>query len=356
MNVLGDRSRIQLVSEDTFQSGGSTFNRTFFRNAAYRCGRTGNFTFVVIERSDTVRQTRPLWVRLHGGGTGYYDASGRYHGVESFNDEESASQLTGYAADAIEGARFADNVLGRRLAEGYRLLIPSMCDHDLYAGTGQAYPNNSHGDAVEGLSATTAALHFMITRRNGDGSVSWPTSLVFFHGSSAGSAGAWNVGSSLARAGIRINGALLDSYVITRRSRELVAVGCSPVNNEDPEFVLADLEEKIGPTVTDESLFIESSLPPPFPIYDLEGDQDPFCCGHIPAVAPARQLGYTSNCAWLHGRLIDGMTSLGPTVRAEVVPGRGHVIAGEVGPHQEHLETWLRAILATEPDPPVFPP
>lgn len=62
-----------------------------------------------------------------------------------------------------------DNVIGHRIADGYRFLMPSMCDHDLYAGMGNEYPNNPNwpdGDRVEGLLATMAAINFT-ARGNG---------------------------------------------------------------------------------------------------------------------------------------------------------------------------------------------
>jgi len=38
-----------------------------------------------------------------------------------------------------------------------------------------------------------------------------------------------------------------------------------------------------------------------------------------------------------------------------LVPGMGHVIASEPGPHQDAIESWLGGILAGSPAPPVFP-
>jgi hypothetical protein len=357
MPVLGAVEAIAQVSQDALAAAGRRWTRTLFRNEAYRCGRTGSFTFLLIEREDLSATNAPLWVHLHGGSVGYYDDAQRYHGPEHLNDEESRDTLTGHVSEAVDGEVLRDNAIGRRLADGHRLLVVSMCDHDLYAGAGQVYPNNPHwpdGDRVEGLLATTAAIKYVATTSR-DGTHRWPTSRIYLHGSSAGSVGSWNVGLALSRVGVRINGALLDSYVITSRAGALLASRCSPVNNNDPTFDRPSLEAKVGPFLADPALYLENNLPPPFPVLDLEGDMDEWCCGPSPLLPEAAAVGATNNCRWLHEDVTRRMDGLGPTVQSILVPGYGHVIADDPGAHQALVEAWYQATLA-QAVAPSFPP
>ena len=61
-------------------AGTSTVNGwkfDYFRNTAYPCSISGYQTFVIgtkVGSSDTV--ARPLWVRMHGGGVGYFHENG----------------------------------------------------------------------------------------------------------------------------------------------------------------------------------------------------------------------------------------------------------------------------------------
>ena len=78
-----------------------------------------------------------------------------------------------------------DSTLTRRIQEGYRVLLVSMCDHDNYAGRGAPYPNNPNPNGgerqVNGLQATMAAMDYTVAN--------YPTTHVFAHGTSAGSLG-----------------------------------------------------------------------------------------------------------------------------------------------------------------------
>ena len=73
--------------------------------------------------------------------------------------------------------------------------MPSLCDHDAYAGMGTPYPNNpnygSQGDTMDGLLATMAAVDFTA---NGSTTLpGYPTEHIFVQGGSAGSLGAYHV-------------------------------------------------------------------------------------------------------------------------------------------------------------------
>lgn len=361
-----DRAQIELLQEDVVTAGGIRLRRQFYRNRGYRCGRTGHFTFVLFEREEAAGASAPLWVYLHGGGVGYYDALHVYHGGESHNDEEDRDTLTSYVARAYTGAMVAKPVVvPRRLAEGYRLLVPSMCDHDLYAGLGNPYPNNPHwaqegGDHVDGLLATLSAIHFT-AKGNGLTGVQalapHPTTLVFLHGGSAGSAGSYHVSAVMARMGMPPNGAILDSYLVNPLEEILLGHGCTPTN-DDPQFSLAEVNAKIGVLITRPDLRVDANFTGPYavPMFDVVGANDPFCCGNIAPVAEATAAGQTNNCAWVHASFAQAAAASGDgRLVSMVVAGQGHVITHDEGPHQAAIETWLRGILDRKPIPPAFP-
>ena len=68
-----DTSQIELVSTVT-QDG---YRIQFFRNLAYGCSISGDQTFIIATPvGQSATSTRPLWVKMHGGGVGYFDPSG----------------------------------------------------------------------------------------------------------------------------------------------------------------------------------------------------------------------------------------------------------------------------------------
>jgi hypothetical protein len=371
--VSTDRSKIALVEVDSLVADGQTYRREFYRNTAYRCGRSGFFTFVIIEKSGAHSQEAPLWAFLHGGGVGYYDRSQTYHGGEGHNDEESKDDLTshilpGFDVTPQNGSVVYSSkpvVVPRRLAQGYRLLLPSMCDHDLYGGLGNVYPNDPHwaaqgGDRVEGLQATLSAILFTAKGNGLQGAsrlAPHPTSYVFLHGGSAGSAGTYHVSAAMARLGMKPNGAILDSYLVNTREEVLMGHGCTPTN-QDPEFSIDSAKEKIGKFLSDPTLYVEATVSGAFafPMFDVVGSNDPYCCGGIEAVPEAAQAGFTNNCRWVHD-VLEKAAAERPdgSLVSMVVSGLGHVITHDEGPHQTAIETWLAGILAKNPPKPVFP-
>ena len=137
---------ITLAGEQTLFSVGYTFDLDFYRNNAYSCGLSGNYTFMVVNPvSGDETYEAPLWVYLHGGGAGFYDENGDYQAVgnqteDTWNREETfddflVKQLQG---PIVENGQPKDITLTRRIQEGYRVVMVSMCDHDQYSGLGTA--------------------------------------------------------------------------------------------------------------------------------------------------------------------------------------------------------------------------
>ena len=199
----GKTDKIEFVSTST--SGGWKFD--YYRNRSYPCSISGYQTFVIgtkVGSSDT--QTRPLWVRMRGGGVGWFDANGNPQPSAGNKSEESAATSISFVADkALTG-------LVRGDPAGFRLVSVSMCDHDIYTGGDQPDPNNPNKTpdgqlrSVNGLFATKAAIQFAKSK--------YPTGKTFLHGTSAGSAGVFSVAYGMQLQGIPPAGAVADSGVV----------------------------------------------------------------------------------------------------------------------------------------------
>jgi hypothetical protein len=175
----GKTGRIEFVGSSVVD--GYKFDQ--YRNLDYPCSISGYQTFVIgtkVGSSDT--ETRPLWVRMRGGGVGFFDASGNPQPTAGNKSEESAATSIGFVRDT------GLMQLVRADAAAFRLVSVSMCNHDIYSGGDQPDPNNPNtlpdgsGRTVNGLFATKAAIQFARAK--------YPTGKFFLHGTSAGSAGA----------------------------------------------------------------------------------------------------------------------------------------------------------------------
>ena len=73
LSTAGNTGSIQFVSTTT--QGGWKYD--YYRNSAYPCAVSGYQTFVVGTKVGSSNTTpRPLFAHMHGGGAGYFDASG----------------------------------------------------------------------------------------------------------------------------------------------------------------------------------------------------------------------------------------------------------------------------------------
>lgn len=361
--VSYDKSQIELVSASTRTEQGVTFKLDFYRDKAYRCGKQGYFTFLVVQQSSIVGKRRPLWVLMHGGGVGYYQPDGLYVGNEGANNEETADRLSNVLVKhALSKAGAKKTIVGGRVQAGWRFLMPSMCDHDLYGGMGNAYPNNPNWsgspDTVDGLRATMAAIDF--TARGNGKLPGYATGRIFLQGTSAGSAGAYNVAHAFERSGVQLNGAILDSYLVSSGLEEIFGHGCTTTEvkaaAQGATFDLQAVEQKVGAFLSEEPLLAENSLglTHHVPLFDIAGSLDGFCCGKDPALPAAAAAGYDNNCRFVHSPLAQAIAALPATAhhRSLVVEGLGHVITGTEGAHQAALQSWLDGILADNPPPP----
>ncbi|MCB1261001.1 MAG: hypothetical protein KDB33_11550 [Acidimicrobiales bacterium] len=92
LNQPGDTARIELVSSSTAKG----YRLDYYRNRAYPCAVSGYQTFVVLTKLGTdPAATRPMWVKMHGGGIGYFNAAGTAVPSERWMHEESLASLMG---------------------------------------------------------------------------------------------------------------------------------------------------------------------------------------------------------------------------------------------------------------------
>ena len=96
VGAAGKTNRIELVGSSVVD--GYKFDQ--YRNLSYPCSISGYQTFVIgtkVGSSDT--QTRPLWVRMRGGGVGYFDSNGKPQPSAGNKSEESAATSIGFVRD-----------------------------------------------------------------------------------------------------------------------------------------------------------------------------------------------------------------------------------------------------------------
>ncbi len=179
----GDTSQINLVSTTTLNG----WRYDYYRNLAYPCSISGYQTFVVgTKLGSSATSSAPLFVWMHGGGIGWFDASGA--------PLPNTNQMTEQSEASLQVALTNPGLLAdiRGDAAGFRVLAVSYCNRDIYSGDGQPDPNNPNvntdGSAktTNGLLATKAAESFVQN--------AYTTSKYFLAGGSAGSVGAYEVG------------------------------------------------------------------------------------------------------------------------------------------------------------------
>lgn len=357
-----DVSQIEVVDVQSAKIDGAPHTLTLYRNLAYRCGRTDYYTFLVVERDATIGQPAPLWFYLRGGGAGYYDEGGVYVGDESMNDQwalntHAAALLQIAFSGTPQNATTKATVAGKRVAEGYRLISPSFCDHDLYLGPGHDYPNNPNWggeDTVDGLLATMAAIDF--TARGNGSLPGHHGTHIFVHGTSAGSPGAYGVAHAFAASGVSLTGVVLDSFVLSGELAPLFADGCTELQQSYPGFSIDQATVKHGPYAADPALHLSNTLGAGYsiPSFVLLGGQDTFCCGPDPALPAANADGYSNNCEWSYRLVFDAIDGAGsPLFDRLYLPGKGHVLTkdADAAVHTP-IEGWFDAVMAAAPAPP----
>jgi hypothetical protein len=351
---------IALANTESLPLQNNTLELDFYRNTTYACGLTGNYTFMVLNPLGNPDGEAPLWVWLHGGGQGYFDDDGAYVTLtsldeNSWNNEESFADLQEVLSlrIVVGNGQTEDQTLRRRILEGYRLLVVSMCDHDWYSGIGTPYPNNPVGGEVNGLQATMSAIDYV--------AANYPTTQAWAHGTSAGSFGAWALGRSFAQEGRPLTGIVADSGYLAPNSGavfdEYLTSGLLQWSaNFDLEGttqkigVFADFDLNTGPEPTISELDFRA-----VPSLFIGGASDPACAGTLAPIAEASALGMT-NCEYsFNGVALAIAGQDNSPHEAYVLPNTGHVPTNDPGPANDLVNDFISKVMTKNP-PPFGPP
>jgi hypothetical protein len=219
------------------------YSYDLYRNLSYPCSISGYQTFVIGSKvGSSPTATRPLWVRMRGGGVGWFAPDGTPQPDSSNKNEEGFTTLTNQVKDIGLVNRVRSDP-----AE-FRIMSVSMCDHDIYSGGDQPDPNNPNTTpdgkprTVNGLFATKAAIQFALEKV--------PTSKFFLHGTSAGGFGAWSVAYALDVQGLLPAGAISDSGVLNYEWQQAVNQQLPGDNCTRPQSALDIIKLRLHPTLT----------------------------------------------------------------------------------------------------------
>ncbi|AQA19274.1 hypothetical protein BST95_14500 [Halioglobus japonicus] len=351
-------SGIALADQATTSRAGMNFDMDFYRNSAYGCGLSGNYTFMVFNPGNgSADDEAPLWVYLHGGGVGHFDDQGNYYAVNNqtastWNEEETFLDLQRtLEVRIIEDGQVINNTLTRRIQEGYRLLVVSMCDHDLYSGLGTPYTDNPNSGAeVNGMQATMSAVDYVVAN--------YPTTQVWAHGTSAGSSGTYNLAMSFVAEGIHFTGAVPDSLFPTPRAIPLTAAyGGDPKSPYQQGFDPEAAAEKIGfYGDLSRGAYPEARIGAGFtdvPFLFTGGRNDPFCNHNLPVIPEAIAEGIDHNCDYYHEGISQAIAGQPNSPhQLAYIQDRGHVPTLDAGPVNNTVDAFMGDILADNPGAP----
>jgi hypothetical protein len=314
LTIPGDTSHVQLVSSSTVNG----WQYDYYENTAYSCSISGYQTFMVgtkVGSSSTAPS--PLWVWMHGGGVGYFDASG--------TPQPNSANMTQDSASTLQGGLTNPGLLANVEADpaGFRVLAVSYCNRDLYSGTGQVDPNNPNlnidGSArkTDGLQATKAAIQFVMGK--------YSTTKFFLHGGSAGSAGAYYVAWAMQLSGTPPAGVVGDASVVNiEQGTAAYDQGVCRNGNFDPS-ALPIIMQRLDPQIANANNEIDklvSSGQLTAPLLHIWNHGDVNTCGSTPMQCPLRDgtvvtMGAT-DCN--HQPLAAAITAEGPNSRSENLP------------------------------------
>ncbi len=351
-------SGIKLAGKESMTRFGLDLDFDFYRNTTYECGLSGNYTFMVMNPANgSADDEAPLWVYLHGGGVGHYDDEGNYYAVlgqteDTWNNEETFPDLLNtLEVRTIDGGQVINNTLTRRIQDGYRLLVVSMCDHDLYSGLGTPYPDNPNpGAEVNGMQATMSAVDYVVAN--------YPTTQVWAHGTSAGSSGTYNLAMSFAAEGIHLTGAVPDSLFPTPRAIPLTAAyGGDPSSPYQLGFDPEAAAEKIGfYGDLSRGAYPEARIAAGFtevPFLFVGGRNDWFCNHSLPAIPEALAEGIDHNCDYYHEGISQVIAAQPDSPhQLAYIQDRGHVPTLDAGPVNNTVNAFINGILADNPGAP----
>ncbi len=338
LEAPGKTARISLIASAV--EAGYRFDT--YVNLDYPCSISGYQTFTIGTREGSDEEaTKPLFVRLRGGGVGFFSADGTPQpGAANKTQETPAYQR----ARALEGDFLA---AARADDAAYRLLVVSMCSHDTYAGGDRPDPGNPNltdgkTPTVNGLYATRAAIAYA--------SEEFPTDDVVLHGTSAGSYGAVTVGWALQKAGTPAAAIVADSGVLNLGyERSMIADGLPCAATPEAQ---ARVTARWHPDVANEANqanFLVSSGRLTTPILQVWNRGDFGQCGMTVTSCqlPDGSTVSMEAVACMHEPLRAAIEAQGPTSRS--VNMRLCVEGGRSAPCDLHMPTVRDEVVNTDP-------
>lgn len=344
LQTPGDTSKIEFVSTTT--TGGWRYD--YFRNLAYPCSISGHQTFVIGTKvGSSASTTSPLWVWLHGGGVGFFNAAGK--------PTPDTKQMTEQSAVSLRGGVDNDGLAARIRSSpaGFRTLAVSYCNRDLYSGSGQVDPNNPNADAdgsartTNGLLATKAAIEFTRT--------TYPTGKFFVGGGSAGSAGAYYVSWALQLSGTAPAGVVGDASVVNVEQGEAAAEQGACTSSHYAPAQADIIRRRVDPDTADpanEADKLVSSGRLTVPVLHIWNHGDVNTCGSVPVQCPLRDgtVVTMGNTDCNHAPLAAAIAAQGPGSRSRNLPVC--VDADAVADCSLHVVTPKSGLVNTDPASP----
>lgn len=311
----GDTTRIAMI--DSVTVGGWRLDT--YRNSAYPCSISGFQTFTIGTAVGSSPDTpAPLWAFLHGGGSGFFDASG--------TPRPDSDQMTEEAPSAQRANLMTTTgLLARVRADslGYRLLAVSYCNRDGYSGSGQVDPDNPNPGpdgaprTTNGMLATKAAIQFA--------TAAFPTSATILHGASAGSAGAYEVAWGLQVQGLPPSGVVADASVLNAEATAAAYAQGACTQAGDSPAGQAALAARVDPGLANlanqpDRIVADGRLT--VPLLHIWNHDDVRSCGDHTLACPLRD-GTTATLTVTdckHAALAASIDALGPGASSRNLP------------------------------------
>lgn len=348
LDAPADTSRIVLA--ETLTEGGWRYER--YRNLAAPCAISGFQSFVVGTRvGSSATAVRPLWVKLRGGGAGWFGPDGSPLPTAGVKSEESLATQLGYDTPGLMAEVKA-------APEGFRTLIVSMCSHDVYGGN-DGYdpynPNRVDGGRrrpTTGLTATKAAVQHT--------TAAYPTDDTFLHGTSAGGVGVPHVAWALQRQGIPPAGIISDAGILNQDWQRWVAengipggsAGCEKATEDRGFGLLGRIDREVGDPANEPHDLVASGRLT-VPVAHVWNINDQNQCGDTPIPCPlpdgtTRTMG-VADCNHEPLRIaIDALPAGTPSINVRVCVEGGDATL----PCDRHVVTTRAANVNTDPGQP----
>jgi hypothetical protein len=345
LSTPGNTASVEYVGTSTLNG----WRYDYYRNLAYPCSISGYQTFVIGRKDgSSTTKPRPLWVHMHGGGAGYFDADGNpVPGVKHKVEEDFVAPLRNNLSGIGLVARVRNDTTRQ-----WRTLAVSYCSHDVYAGFNSDDPHNPNTTPdrspryTTGTLATKAAIQYATAL--------YPTTDVILHGVSAGSTGTFAVAWSLQEQGIAPDGIVADASVLNQEVASAAYAQGLCLQDSDPGRRAA-IGARVHPdfaNIANEPDKLVSTGRLTVPVMHIWNHADVSSCGDVAMQCPLRDgttvtMGLT-DC--IHDAMRRAITAQGPSSRSKNLPLC--VNAPDQPPCSKHGTTYGDGLPNTDPGSP----